>query len=172
MDGCRALREKYLTLQRLRHAHARSGQVAPRAQLRALSQRFPGALRELDRSSLERIEAHLGALEAALSGQGPEPSWVPPQLAYHGLLRTALQLRAGAPGEAPAAALARLRAELAGETVALDPALLSEADLEAIRRPPGGRLNGWVYVWLGERFGLEPPALDVVLFGEGACGHE
>lgn len=171
VDRCRALRDKYLTLHALRLAKAQSGEVAPREQLRALAQRFPGALRELDRLPLERIEARIGELDAALAGTRPAPDWVPLQLAYHGWLKLALAVRAGGPGESTPQARARLHAEYRPGPGEPDPGRLEEAELEAIRRPPGGRINHWVYARVALDQGGDWQAVESALFGHPAASH-
>jgi hypothetical protein len=172
VDRCRALRDKYLTLHSLRLAYAQSGEVAPREQLRALAQRFPGALRELDRLPLERIEARIGELDAALAGTGPTPDWVPLQLAYHGWLRVALAVRAGGQGESARAALARLQAGYRPGPGEPDPRGLVEAELEAMRRPPGGRLNHWVFARVAVDLGGDSQTVEAALFGAPTCHSE
>jgi hypothetical protein len=172
VDRCRALREKYLTLQRMRLAHAQSGAVAPREELRALARRFPGALRELDRLPFDRIEARLAELDAALGGAGPLPDWVPVQLAFHGWLRLALLARAGAPDETFEQAQLRLRAGFAPGPGEPDPGQLRAGDLAAIRRPPNGRLTGWVYARISTDLGHGRQVVEAALFSDPGCRSE
>jgi hypothetical protein len=85
------------------------------------------------------------------------------QLAYHGWLRLALAVRAG---QAPVSGSAPWLGYVAGPGEP-DPAGLTAVELEAIRRPPGGRLNRWVFARLSEQFGSDPGALEAELFGGG-----
>lgn len=63
-----------------------------RDRLRALASRYPGALRELDRSDRTEIVARLAALDAVLGGAPLEP-WMLATDRVHRWLRVALRRR-------------------------------------------------------------------------------
>lgn len=90
-----ALREKYAALEALRRARLSAPNDEPPIDaLRALSRRFPGALRELERMPLPTIVARGEVLDEVLAGTRGEPLWSVAQRSYHDALARAL---AGAP---------------------------------------------------------------------------
>ena len=87
------LARKYETLADWRRKQA-AGQPPPEpSALRDLAADFPGCLRELDRLPLEEIDLRRAALFLAASSGVIEP-WMRWSLAYHGMLRGALWLKA------------------------------------------------------------------------------
>lgn len=69
---------------------------ARRARMAALAARFPGALRELERSTLGALQDRLEALDAVARGS-PVPAWAEAVWRYHEALRAILEAkRAGA----------------------------------------------------------------------------
>jgi ornithine cyclodeaminase/alanine dehydrogenase len=99
--GLEALAAKYEELARLRMQRTAGGPVAPRAQLRDLASRFPGALRELETMAVVEIHARAAALRNAAERGDREP-WMAWLAAYHLLLRlggdgASDDLAAGAP---------------------------------------------------------------------------
>lgn len=160
------LREKYVAIKRLRDAAADGTPIDPRAEMIALSRRFPGALRELDELPMCVIEQRLGQLDAALAKQGPAPEWVLLQLGYHGWMRVALRIKRMAVGsdERVDAILVQLAASY--QPAAFEPALehLDRAAIEAILKPAGGRLNPWVFRCVAAVFGVEPGQVQRALF--------
>jgi hypothetical protein len=96
--------DKYERLLRLRTVPTA---VPPRDELRSLARQFPGALRELDRLPLERIEARLRAVQRVLAEAGEPEAWMQIQVSYHGYMRAALRVKRWARGwpVEPAAAL-------------------------------------------------------------------
>jgi hypothetical protein len=159
-----ALAAKYQTLLAWRREHAEQGAIADRALLRALSQKFPGALRELDSVPLDVIEARIVQLTGAAQGSPVEP-WMNWMVAYHQLMRAALWLkprlmRPGKPGEARLAAdwlEALSRAEVCSVPLPI-------SFVAAVASPPSGRLNALVFELLGRAFQLEPGAIRQALF--------
>jgi hypothetical protein len=175
------LREKYREIKRLRTVDAehvaRGYAHDPKPEMAALARRFPGALRELDELPIERIDARLAELDAALCNQSV-PDWAALQVAYHGTYRFALRIkrrvaRADRKGRLDDAELERAIAELMAsarerqERAELDEPLLSELDadeLRAILRPAGGRLHGWVLAQVARRAAVTPEAVSGALF--------
>lgn len=131
-----ALLEKYRALAALRTERS---EAPPTERLRALSQRFPGALRELDQQPLDAILARVIALEDALAG-GEVPGWARAASRFHGWLRVALALRAsGARGLVAARAWARSYAPRSPGDPPIE--ALDEGALSLLVAPPGGRLT-------------------------------
>lgn len=87
--------EKHTTMLVLRARRAEAPDAPPpRDELRALAERFPGALRELERLPPETLRRRVAELDrAARSGTSP-PRWAEAQRAYHRALREALAARA------------------------------------------------------------------------------
>ena len=100
-DDLLALAGKYRIMGELRAAGAPDERPEERARLRALAERFPGALRELDTLSTDEIERRRSTLEsadAASPSPSPSPSiepWMEWMHWYHAIMRVALQLKRG-----------------------------------------------------------------------------
>lgn len=158
-----ALREKYREMKRLRLEHEAGGGGDPRAAMRALASRFPGALREIDELPMELIDARLASLERALGGAPAEP-WMIALGRYHAWMRLALALRRSCARDR---SLEAGRAWRAGAAPAhaddVDPRELDDAMLGAILRPPGGRLHRVVLARVGRELEVEPAAIDAYL---------
>lgn len=128
---------------------------------RALAAEFPGALWELDRLPLEELDQRRERLVAAASG-GPRAPWMDWLFAYHALFRGALAVKArlrarrslheGEAGELAAVASRAAR-------VSLDAGFI-----EAIARPPAGRLAAVVWAWMAARFGESREGMGRALF--------
>ncbi|HJL18482.1 MAG TPA: hypothetical protein RMH99_22650 [Sandaracinaceae bacterium LLY-WYZ-13_1] len=161
-EALRALRAKYVELRALRRAHDAGDPADPRARMRAVARRFPGALREIDELPIEAIEARIAALDRALAGAEP-PAWAAPLSAYHGWMRVALRLkRELAPRRDPDEATAWLRRQaLAPDEPALE--ALVEA-VAIILRPPGGRLSRWVLARVAADAGRDPAEVEAEIF--------
>ncbi|HKU40380.1 MAG TPA: hypothetical protein VJR89_19600 [Polyangiales bacterium] len=151
---------------RLLHLRSVSHAEPPRTELRHLARQFPGSLRELDRLPLASIEARLHALERVLAdGAEPEP-WMRLQVSYHGLMRATLRVKRWSrslPDE-PAAALTALAARYvpAADEPALD--FFGAETLQAIRRPPSGRLQPLVLAAVARLHGTTPELVESTLF--------
>jgi hypothetical protein len=166
-EALRALRDKYREIRRLRALHAERPSHEPRSELRALSARFPGALRELDQLPIETVEQRLCALEAALARGGEAPDWAALQIGYHGCMRAALRIKRWFAGRAqadPGALLAELRARYRPATDEPPLASFDRAALAAILVPPDGRLNPWVLARVAAAHGVEPERVQQALF--------
>lgn len=165
-ERVRALLGKYQTMHALRVAqHAES----PRAELAALAAAFPGALRELDRLPLSKIEARMQALEHVLATGAEPAAWMQLQSAYHGFMRAALRIRALLLAR-PHAELADAQALLASIGYTPDPgeppaARFDGAALQVLAKPPNGRLNPWVMAQVASDHGVEVADVRAALLG-------
>ncbi|MFO0676375.1 MAG: hypothetical protein U0169_07565 [Polyangiaceae bacterium] len=176
-EDLRALGEKYREILALREEHAssrdRSGANlpvdAPRERLRALSERFPGALRELDALPLETVRARIELVDgwAETVARDPSrgalvPAWVNVVVTFHRLMRGLLCLKRkyGADDDdAPEPSglcgdesFARTRME----------------SMAVIRRPPRGRLTDLAFAYLAERDGTDVAAVRELVFATPA----
>ncbi len=127
-----ALLAKYIEIKRLREDTSASD---PTFAMRALAERFPGALRELDALPLEIIDARIASLVQAIELDSPEP-WMIALDRYHAWLRLALRMRREMGERTMTSArvwLARCEDELAPR--------VHDVLLEAMLFPPAGRLN-------------------------------
>jgi hypothetical protein len=150
--GLTALREKYVEMLRLRRDASAGGSSDPRAAMRVLAARFPGALRELDELPLDEIEGRVSVLERALRSEEPPPAWAAAFIDFHALWRAALRVRRLCRGRDRDEAIALLRREYVA--VAPEPDLDAVlVHLDAILRPTGGRINGWVHAEVERRHG-------------------
>lgn len=113
---------KYEEMLRLRRSSA--GEDAPRDALRALSAEFPGALRELDRLSVEEIEARLIALRSGTPGPVLEAVAL-----YHRRLREALTSHRNSALRSPGKRLSK--------TILADVAKEADIDERALREGLG-----------------------------------
>lgn len=170
MKGATALAgilAKYRAMHAMRLRDAADPAHDPRREMAALSQRFPGALREIDRRPLEDIEARLRLLETLGREAGAPPRWVSAQAAYHGAMRAALRVRPGLRGCATLEeALAWLRAGYRrAEADEPDLAGFEAGLLPGVWRPAGGRLNPAVCAYVAAQFGVGQAELDEWLFG-------
>ncbi len=162
-DPYAALLAKYVEMRAMRIAHAAGEDADATARMRALAERFPGALREIDRLPLEVIEGRIARLE-----RGERPDWARTLIAYHGWMRVALRLKRAVPRDAaPALAVEWVRTHYrpsAGEPAV--EALDGEA-VEAILRPPGGRLSRWVLGRIATERGIDVERVAAEAFDTG-----
>jgi hypothetical protein len=159
-----ALRDKYQAMRSLRlDAHGDE----PRARLIALARDYPGALRELDQLPLPVLEERLSAIERVLAERAEPQTWMRLQIGYHGFMRAVLRIRRLSRGRsAPIEDAALELAALPYQPLPDEPpvARFSAEDLETIRRPPGGRLNPWVYAQVAQDCGTTPDLVLKALF--------
>ena len=162
-----ALRCKYQTLLELRVRHAQDASIAPRAELARLAAEFPGALRELDRLPLAKLEARLFALERVLAAGAEPERWMALQCAYHGFMRAALRIRR-ALRDRPANVVDAVAELVAVAYVPAEDeppaARFAVADLSALRHPPNGRLNPWVVLQVARDHAVTPEQVRAALF--------
>jgi hypothetical protein len=154
------LAEKYRVLVELR-AHTDTGAgEASRATLRALAERHPGCLRELDTLGEGELDRRAQAARAAATG-GPREPWMAWIWSYHRLMRATLVTKRALAGRPPADGelpeLARAAEELAGLP-------LDVPFVRAVAAPPQGRLAVLVLRRLGELFAIPPQTIAATLF--------
>ena len=150
-DGLEALLRKYTAIQRLREPASGSEPAVAKAEMRALADEFPGALRELDRLELPAIVLRVQELERALASGVAQP-WMRQMVAFHSELRSALALkrvlseRARALREADLEAVCRQVSEsiaqdcpidLARDVLAREDGRLSQLVIERVARAAG-----------------------------------
>jgi hypothetical protein len=167
-----ALREKYERIVALRDAQSRGRRQdvappAPRAELAALADRFPGALRELDELPAEVVLARLHALDDAAADPSRAEPWMLAQSLFHENARGALAAKRW---------LARRRDVDADLSRAFVRAMEehrhgAEArawadDLADVARPPDGRIVSLVFARVARLLGSEPHEVRALVFGK------
>jgi hypothetical protein len=159
----RQLREKYVEMRAMRIEDA-SGGGDPRGRMRALAARFPGALREIDELPFATIERRIEELDRVIEHSVAPPRWARALADYHGWMRAALALRRYAGRDRDRdRALAWIDARYRPEPDEPPPGALRAA-VDAVLRPPHGRLNRWVFAMLAERHGASPSELEAEAF--------
>jgi len=164
-----ALRRKYAEIQRLRLLHERAKsdasfvEPAPGAAMAALAREFPGALREIDRLPIEMLAERLVAIDVAIADPERVTPWMRASWSFHRLARGALSVKRWlATSTTAPATRADLDAAIASSSLAFpDDARAWLDDLDAIARPPRGRLMDLVYDRVAAELGLP--------FGETRC---
>src|SRR5687767_12529638 len=153
---------KYREIYRLR---SQSTPTAPTLALRALAERFPGALRELDELSLAEIERRVGHLTALAEGgaKGAE-AWVVPLWLYHRRLRGALAAKRWLRGRRSLTPAERHEFEGQGAFDEGEAAFWGP-ELERLACPPTGRVTDVVLERVAFELGLSAEALAALLFG-------
>jgi hypothetical protein len=168
------LAEKYEKLAELRRARARGEPIPERSVFKALAERFPGALRELDVLSLDLLDTRAASLRAALAG-GPVEPWMAWMIGYHALSRAALRIRLRAVkhrlvSDGRAGDLAEDASSHAGVRI-------DEVFVRAVLRPPAGRIANVVHARLAAAFGAPSALIRAALIPrlrerEAACSLE
>ena len=155
---------KYRAMVRLRGAD--DGE--PKAALRALAGRWPGALREIDELSDAEIARRIAVLE-----RGGEESWIAPLARFHGTMRAALRIKRRFGRAADPAEVADWLRTLAPRDLdePSDEALIGS--LATILRPPEGRLGRWIWEEIANSRGTDRVNLERVIFGRArtSVGH-
>lgn len=160
----RELRDKYVEMRAMRHEDAERPGGDPRARMRALAARFPGALREIDELPLAVIDARIEELERIIDGEIAPPRWARAMVDYHAWMRAALGVRRAAGRRRERArALAWVEASYR-PTPADPPRDAIRAVIDDVLRPPAGRLNRWIFAHLAELHGVAAAALEAELF--------
>jgi hypothetical protein len=159
------LLEKYREMRDLRAHHEAGTLPDPRARLRLLADRFPGALREIDVHPMAEIDARIAALEAHLGQPGahaPAP-WMVATSQFHRELRSRLRIKRWLAGRR--AVDEALRGRFAEEH-ASDPELLGmQGDIAAIARPVGQRLSLDALAAAARRLGVTLEEVKRLVFG-------
>lgn len=147
---------KYAQIEALRLSRERSEPLPERAVFKALSERFPGALRELDTLPMDVVAKRRQMLGEAIAGGAIAP-WMAWMVAYHALLRAALwiKLRTANTPDVPSERIESLVRGVSGE-FELDVDVQFVMD---VVRPHAGRLNAVVLHRLELVFGV--PAVDI-----------
>jgi len=156
-----ALREKYevILALRLHHERARSqpGYVEPdpRKEMSTLARRFPGALREIDVLPLAVVRERIASLSAALEDATAVRDWMVAAAAFHRLARGALAVKRWLAAHRHLEPHAR-EAAFAAAAPAMHAEARAWADaLDALARPPRGRVLDLVYGRLAAELGKD-----------------
>jgi hypothetical protein len=155
-----ALAEKYRTLAGLRAHRDGPAPTVDRATLRALADRHPGCLRELDTLGQAELERRALAADEAARGGAREP-WMDWVWAYHRLMRAALATKRALGRDRPDPARARTLAEAAARIAGWP---LDEGFVQTVAAPPQGRLSVTVLRLLAGLFAVPPAAIATALF--------
>jgi hypothetical protein len=155
----RALREKYAAILVLREAHGSPDEPDPRAALGALAARFPGALREIDELPLETIRTRIAALDGALGDATKIERWMIAQSLFHRLARGALAVKRWLVRK-PGATSADVRRDGALD----DEARAWADDVDAIARPPRGRVMDLVHARVARELGVTDEEARLLVF--------
>lgn len=160
----RALREKYEVMRTLREQHARDvaagiDPIAPRAQLRELSRRWPGALAEIDRIPPEVLHQRIAVLDETIASGSEPPLWARAWILTHSRLRGALAIKFELRG---------------GRTLDPDHVFPDEAApyldrIAEIERPPNGRIVELVYADVAKLLAIDPSTMRDLLMPRTSC---
>lgn len=156
-----ALEDKYAQLLALRRARDATHAPPPdsRPVLRALSRRFPGCLRELDRLTETDLAERLAVVRGARAGAAT-PTWVRWVDAYHRVLAAALWIRTKACDDADSPD----RLDRLAEGAAAFSPVANAAFVRAALQPPRGKLAPLILAEVGAAFGEDPHAIGDWLF--------
>jgi hypothetical protein len=163
---------KYEAIHRLRSAPAGpTGSAPPRAELRALADRYPGALRELDELTMVEIERRLGHLRALVTGRSSAAeAWVGPLWLFHRRLRGALAAKRWLRGRRHVSSIDRAALEARGELGGGE-ARAWAAHLAELARPPTGRVTDVVFEHVAAELNLPVESLATLVLGARARRH-
>lgn len=158
MSDVADLLEKYLTMRTLREERDRavSANIAhtpPRELLRAISQRWPGVLAEIDRIAPDVLHDRIAILEQVISTGEEPPLWARAWMLAHARLRGALAIKF------------RLRGGRAlGDPTTLPPESAPYLErIGEIASPPNGRLVDLVFGEVARMVGVEPEKMRALL---------
>ncbi len=161
-DELLALEGKYTQLEALRRARERGEPIPERAYFKALAERFPGALRELDTLPMHVIEERIVQLRQTLGGESVAP-WMAWVAAYHRLMRVALwiKLRTAKDRHFGNERMAFLQLGIADEFgFGMD-----ESFIRNVAEPVGGRIHAVVFARLEGMFGVTEVEIRSVVLG-------
>lgn len=177
IDAVCDLQEKYRRLEALARERPATtpGTYAQgrKRRKRALAERFPGALRELDRLPASSLRARSEALELYLEGllsaartagwSAPPPHlrWITWSVELHALTRALLEIRRIGRTSSPA----RIRALLIRDPeIGLPPEIFTDDLIVQALTPPRGRILELVYRVLAARHGVPASEIREALF--------
>jgi len=188
-DGLKGLAEKYRILARLRvrreEAEAAGlkafppGESAERAgEFKRIAERFPGALRELERTpsgilsmKARTVERELDDLRRHPGKRRPSRHWVAIVLDYHASLREALEAKSWlaanvqSGGKITAEVVRAFRSSRREEAAGSSAEAVGAEFLRRVQSPPAGRLQSLVWRELEERHGVGRRALQQAVYG-------
>lgn len=149
----------------MRIAHDAGTEQDAKASMRALASAFPGALRELDRLAMPKIESRIAELESAIDSQDPLPLWAEYSCAYHGWMRGILKVRSLLGDERDAQ---RMLETLSARYVAewCEPPL-GEFDLPSLTQilsTSEGRSNPWVFQRIASNYERSAKEIEEKIF--------
>jgi len=139
---------KYVEMRALRTTECDN----PRPRLRALSEQFPGALREIDQLPLDVIDARIAALE-----RGATEPWMRATALFHVQMREALRIKRTL-GRRPITDALRARIFQAHPSA-------RAWDLERLARPPRGRVSEFVCERIAREMNVAPAEVRTLVFG-------
>lgn len=148
---------------RVLHARARADatfhEPDPRDAMTRLAREFPGALRELDELPLATIGERIAELDAAIGDATRITGWMRAMVAFHRRARGALAVKRWLAGRP---ITGTTRDELARDLASLEHGEDARAWLDAIdavRRPPRGRVMDLVYARVADELGFDEGAV-------------
>lgn len=165
-DELLALEGKYAQIEVLRRARERGEPIPEKEVFKALADRFPGALRELDRLPMDAITLRREQLARALENESVAP-WMAWMVAYHELMRVALWIKLRM-AKRPELTNERMVFLVRGVAEAFGFGV-DESFVKDVARPRAGRINGVVLARLAETFGVSEAELRRGLFGAAKC---
>ena len=167
-DALEELRAKYAEMLAMRVARG-VGEREARARMARLAARHPGALREIDDLELDEIRRRIDALEAVLERGTPAQPWMEAVALFHELSRGALAAKRWLAGARDVSGSTRERFERERHALAF-PAEAGAwtGHLEALARPPRGRVVDLVFARLAVRLGVPEAAARTLVFGAGS----
>jgi hypothetical protein len=160
------LRKKYESILELRmKRHAAPSSDVPQAELRDLAHEFPGALRDLDLLRLADIHDRIEALVAAELDPVNMKPWMIAELTFYDAMRGALATKAWLKRRRDVDAT--MRDAFMREAASLthgEEATRWRDDLEAIARPPGGRLVPLALARVAHEMSITPAEASALVF--------
>jgi len=160
------LRSKYVEILRLREEELEGGEGDPRRAMRALADRFPGALREVDDLPLATIRARIDALAAAAVDRSRIEPWMEAMALFHPLARGALAAKRWLHGKRTVDPATRSAfREASREMQHGADARRWENDLPRLAKPPRGRVTEAVLERVGSALGISARDAHFLVFG-------
>jgi hypothetical protein len=150
-----ALKSKYEEMLRMRLFDLAHPGGDPRREMAALAARFPGALRELDETSLEQIRARIDALSQCLATGSPPDAWMCASALFHRLTRGALAAKRWLAGRRSVdeGVIAEFLESIEGSVDEVEAGAWAQ-NLAAVASPPRGRLSELVFEHVAQGMNL------------------